>query len=144
MIAKNIQFISCWLGIVCLFFFSTSACNKKQEDSQSVNKGIGPIQSVTLGAIDSAKVARGKEIFASKCTSCHKLDEKYVGPALGDIIHRRSPEWIMNMILNPEQMVQEDPDAQELYSNYLTPMVSQDLSQADARDVLEYFRAAGE
>ena len=110
------------------------------EKKQEVNKGIGPIQNVTLGEIDAARVVKGKTIFEEKCSSCHKLNEKYIGPALGDIIQRRSPEWIMNMILNPEQMVLEDPDAQELYNTYLTPMVSQGLTEEDARDVLEFLR----
>lgn len=67
------------------------------------SKGVGPITSVELGEIDQAMADKGKEIFEAKCTACHKTDSKFIGPALQDVVNRRSPEWIMNMILNPEE-----------------------------------------
>jgi hypothetical protein len=54
---------------------------------------------------------------------------------------RRSPEWIMNMILNPEQMVKEDPIAQQLLVEYnMAPMANQGLTEDQARKIVEYFR----
>jgi len=102
--------------------------------------GIGPVSSISLGAIDAAMVAEGEGIFKIKCSSCHKPTRKYVGPAPKGITDRRSPEWIMNMILNPEEMVEKDPVAQELLKRYLSPMANQNLSEDEARKVLEYFR----
>lgn len=105
------------------------------------NKGIGPVKSVTLGDIDEAQVARGKEIFANMCTACHKWDKKFVGPALDGITERRSPEWIMNMILNPEEMIAKDPIAKKLLiENNMAVMANQNLTEEEARDILEYFR----
>ena len=47
----------------------------------------------------------------------------------------------MNMILNPEQMVKEDPLAKELLIEFNgSPMANQGLTEEDARAVLEYFR----
>ena len=47
----------------------------------------------------------------------------------------------MNMILNPEQMVKEDPIAKQLLVDFnLSPMANQHLTQEEARSVLEYFR----
>lgn len=37
------------------------------------NKGIGPIKSVTLGDIDEAMAAKGKETFKTNCKACHKM-----------------------------------------------------------------------
>jgi mono/diheme cytochrome c family protein len=107
-------------------------------------KGVGPIDHVELGPIDAAVVAKGQEVFDSKCAVCHKFEERYVGPALDGITKRRKPEWIMNMILNPEVMVKEDPDAKALFAEFLTPMANQNISQEDATAILTYFRSREE
>ncbi|HMC02242.1 MAG TPA: cytochrome c [Flavobacteriaceae bacterium] len=106
------------------------------------NKGIGPITSVTLSPeIDQAMVSHGAEVYKKMCTACHRPDKKFIGPAPSGILERRSPEWIMNMILNPEEMVQKDPLAKELLIEFNgSPMANQNLTEEEARAVLEYFR----
>jgi hypothetical protein len=69
------------------------------------------------------------------------VDKKFIGPAPNGILERRSPEWVMNMILNPEKMVKEDPLAKDLLEEYNgSPMVSQNVTRDEARAILEYFR----
>lgn len=69
------------------------------------------------------------------------MDTRLVGPALAGVTMRGSPEWIMNMILNPQEMVKKDPTAKKLLAEYNGAiMIDQNLSQDDARAVLEYFR----
>ncbi len=104
------------------------------------DKGVGPIKSITLGDIDDALVAKGKEVFKAKCTACHKITKRFVGPALKGVIQRQTPEWIMNMILNPEVMVVENARAKELLMEYSAPMANQNLTEEEARAILEYFR----
>jgi mono/diheme cytochrome c family protein len=104
------------------------------------DKGIGPIKNITLGEIDEAMVAEGKEIFKMKCSACHKVSKRVVGPAMQGVTERRSPEWIMNMILNPEVMVAKNKIAKELLAEYLAPMANQNLTEKEARLILEYFR----
>jgi mono/diheme cytochrome c family protein len=104
------------------------------------SNGIGPVESIVLGAINQSLADQGAELYIAKCTSCHKPFVKYVGPAPLGILNRRSPEWIMNMILNPQEMVQKDPVAQELLKRYLAPMANQNLTEDEARKILEYFR----
>lgn len=106
------------------------------------NKGIGPIKNVTLAAtIDQAMATAGEEVYKSKCMACHKPDKKFIGPAPKGILAKRSPEWVMNMILNPEEMVQKDPIAKALLVEYNgSPMANQGLTETEARQVLEYFR----
>lgn len=118
---------------------------KKTPASQRVelsNKGVGPITSITLAdEIDQDMVAHGQEIYGKMCTACHKADKKFIGPAPTGILERRSPEWVMNMILDPEKMVKEDPLAKDLLIEFNgAPMANQGLSEEDARAVLEYFR----
>lgn len=104
------------------------------------DKGIGPISSVTLGDIDEAMVAKGKDVFKIKCSACHKTTKRFVGPAMAGVTERRTPEWIMNMILNPEEMVAKNPTAKKLLAEYLSPMANQSLTEDEARQILEYFR----
>jgi mono/diheme cytochrome c family protein len=108
------------------------------------DKGIGPIDHVELGPIEAATAEEGRVIFESKCAVCHKFSERYVGPALADVTKRRKPEWIMNMILNPDEMIKEDETAKGLFIEYLTPMTFQNVTQDDAEALLTYFRAIDE
>ncbi|MCB0702601.1 MAG: cytochrome c [Candidatus Kapaibacterium sp.] len=102
--------------------------------------GVGPIKSVTLGDLDENMAKEGEELFTKNCAACHKIDKRFVGPALAGVTERRKPEWIMNMIMNPEQMVKEDPVAKELLAEYLAPMANQNISEDQARKIVEYFR----
>ena len=106
------------------------------------NKGIGPVESVELGAeVDMELAKKGEEIYNKMCTACHKPDKDFIGPAPKGILERRTPEWIMNMILNPEEMVQKDPIAKDLLVKFNgAPMANQNLTEEEARAVLEYFR----
>lgn len=125
-----------------------SGCGNKTESAQPAAKaesvapdiGVGPITKVELRPLDPGLAAKGKVVFEQKCAACHKFDQRYVGPALKGITERRKPEWIMNMILNPSEMVEKDPTARELLATYLTPMTFQDISKEQARAILEYFR----
>ena len=102
--------------------------------------GIGPVTQLTLGPIDDALARTGEESYKMKCMACHKFEERYVGPPLGDILTRRTPEYVMNMMLNPAEMVQKHPEARAMLAQYMTPMPSQNLTQDEARALLEYLR----
>ena len=106
------------------------------------NKGVGPITSVTLDAeIDQALAAKGEETYNQMCLACHKVGKKFIGPAPDGVLKRRSPEWVMNMILVPEKMVKEDPLAKDLLAEFNgAPMANQGLTEDQARSILEYFR----
>ncbi len=105
-----------------------------------LEKGVGPIQGVTVGPLDETLARKGEELFTVKCSACHKFDQRYVGPSLGGVTARRTPEYIMNMILNPEGMIQQHPEAKKMLAQFLTPMPNQHLTEDEARAVLEYLR----
>ena len=114
---------------------------KKEAIADLSDKGVGPITSLTLPAtIDDKLVAEGKALYKSKCSACHKFKKRFVGPALKGITKKQSPEWIMNMILNPEEMVVKNETAKKLLEEYLAPMANQNLTEKEARAILEYFR----
>jgi mono/diheme cytochrome c family protein len=147
------------IGVLSLLFFACGNTDKNTDDqSEEVlafedktvdpydnwkeNNGVGPVASFELPAeIDEALVAKGSEVYESKCTACHKTDKKFIGPAPKDILSRRNPAWVMNMILAPDKMVMEDPIAKKLLMEFNgSPMANQNLTQEEARAVLEYFR----
>jgi len=105
------------------------------------NKGIGPITSIQLEAISEEMAAKGKESFKAKCSACHKVSKKFIGPSPKGVMERRSPEWVMNMMLNPTGMLEKDPLAKELMIEFNgAPMADQNLTEEEAREILEYFR----
>jgi len=106
------------------------------------DKGVGPVTSITLGdEIDFEMAKKGEEVFTQMCTACHKADKKFIGPAPKGILEKRTPEWIMNMILNPEKMIVENEEAKKLLIEYnMAPMANQNLTEEQARAILEYYR----
>ena len=116
---------------------------KASERIDLTNKGVGVITSLDLpDEIDPAMVTKGKEVYDQLCLACHRIGKKFIGPAPNGILERRTPEWVMNMILDPERMVKEDPLAKELLIEFNgSPMANQGLTEEEARAVLEYFRS---
>ncbi len=145
---KNILISVVSITLSLALIFSLGACTKKSEGPSEVpsavspmeNKGIGPVKSYALAPLNPQKAAQGEAIFKAKCAACHKMDERYVGPPLKGITERRSPEWILNQILNPQEMTQKDPIAKELLATYLTQMTFQNISEDEAKQILEYLR----
>ncbi|MGV9013501.1 MAG: c-type cytochrome, partial [Flavobacteriales bacterium] len=96
---------------------------------------------ITLGPIDQAKVDAGKKIFDEKCHVCHGLGaDKVVGPGWKGVTEHRKPEWIMNMILHTDWMLENDTAAQNLVELTKARMVDQELTKDQARDMLELMR----
>ena len=128
--------------LLIIFFISISCQNNSKGIEALENKGVGPITNVILeDKVNISMANSGEKLFNQLCTSCHMINEDYIGPAMSGILDRRSPEWIMNMILNPIQMLEEDPIAIELLKEYdFEYMYNQNLLEEEAREILEYFR----
>lgn len=106
------------------------------------NKGVGPVEEVNWpDEIDQELAATGEAKFNALCTACHMPDQRMIGPAMTGLYERRSPEWVMNMILNPDGMLKEDPIAKALLKEYNNAiMLNQNLSRDEARAIAEYLR----
>ena len=118
---------------------------KKQIEKTPVNTesiGIGPIKSMVFeAAVDSELAEKGSAIFTQKCSACHMANRKLIGPAMQGIYERRNPAWVMNMILNPTEMLQKDETAIALLKEYNNVMMlNQNLKEEEARALAEYFR----
>ncbi|WP_281298176.1 c-type cytochrome [Flavobacterium limnophilum] len=146
------------LFIVALIMFTS--CGKKENSNEDFstgeaatetaadpstydpNRGLGKYSSVDLGEkLDVAMATEGEKIQSVKCSACHKLtDEKLVGPGWKGVTERNKPEWIMNFITNPDPMIDKDPKLQAQLELCLLRMPNQSLTDADARNILEFMR----
>lgn len=114
---------------------------EEAEKGWETNYGVGPVKSLELPAeIDQALADAGKVVYEAKCTACHKVEKKFIGPSPKGIMERRTAAWVMNMILDPEGMVNNDPIARQLLMKFSAPMANQSLTEDEARSVVEYFR----
>lgn len=123
----------------------TTVIEEVAEVAEVVNiedKGIGPLTAITLEeAIDETMAKNGEDLYNQMCSACHKPTVKFIGPAPKDILKRRTPEWVMNMILNPQEMLEKNETAIALLKEYKNiPMTDMGITEEQAREILEYFR----
>ncbi len=142
--------------LIGLLAIATAACTSKSQADQAAKKSPSPIdaaapQTETHGVevkevaltspLNAEWVTAGKADYDLKCSACHKLtSEKLVGPGWSGVTKRREPVWIMNMITNVDMMLEKDAEAQKLLEQCLVRMPNQNLTQEEARKVLEFMR----
>lgn len=133
--------------LVLLILLALFGCKNKNESHKKILNefekinGIGPVtEPITLQEINIDKVNAGKIIFQNKCISCHKLDDTLAGPPLRKIIEIRTPEYILNMIVNPVDMTLFHPVARNLATKLGSQMTNQNVSLNDALNILDYLR----
>jgi cytochrome c551/c552 len=118
-----------------------SAASKNGLTEFQQENGIGPVtEEVDLGAFNEELAEKGQKLFKAKCSACHKIGERYVGPNLEDVLDRRTPAYVMNMVMNPQEMIQKHPEAKKLLAQFMTPMPYQNVSREETRAIVEYFR----
>ena len=110
--------------------------------SYDPNRGEGKFHDVQLSdKLDPAMAEKGDKIYELKCSSCHKLtDERLVGPGWHGVTSRHKPAWIMNFVTNTDDMIDKDPKAQAMLEICMVRMPNQNLSDDDAREILEFMR----
>jgi cytochrome c551/c552 len=151
MITMNAKFCYSLLLAASVFVISCGGNNQEQSvkdetpelpTSHDETKGIGKFTNVELThPLDQKMVSVGKSIYDVKCGSCHKLtDEKLVGPGWKGVTDRRKPEWIMNFVTNPDEMLDKDAEAKAMLEICMVRMPNQNLSDDEARHILEFMR----
>lgn len=145
--------------VIASVVFAIIACNSGEETSDNTTssnnttsgtagvdydtaRGKGKFMNLELEPNLNKEMAdAGKQIYEVKCASCHKLnDERLVGPGWAGVTERNTPEWIMNFVTNVDEMLALDPKAQAQLELCLVRMPNQNLSDNDARALLEFMR----
>lgn len=81
---KKEIFITIALGI--LFTFSCGSPNKEKATTTQTEEKVAEAPKTEAPAAASAEASPGEKLFTEKtCTTCHKPDNKLVGPSLKDI-----------------------------------------------------------
>jgi hypothetical protein len=63
-----------------------------------------------------------------------------VGPGWKGVTQRHKPEWILNFVTNTDDMLDKDPKAQAMLEICMVRMPNQNLTDDQAREVLEFMR----
>lgn len=94
---------------------------------------------------DAAIIEKGKTLFNANCKSCHRLDQKLIGPALAGVTGRTpSVQWLKDWIHNSAKLVASGDDyANKIFAEYkgsqMTAFTS--LSDDDIMAILAYVEA---
>ena len=123
---------------VFIILFLSFGCSRTTISGD--RRGIGPIDSLELKQISDSLVKRGQLVFRERCSDCHTMELKNRGPDISDILAIRKPEWVINFLLNKEEMLQRDSLALITRAKYDQPCGSDIQSMNEALDILEYLR----
>ncbi len=87
-----------------VFFLSLASVSAQGTDSLST---------------DQAVIDAGASLFRQNCASCHKVKERYIGPALEGVYDRRTLPQIIAFVKNSSKEIQSgDPYLVALYEEY--------------------------
>lgn len=128
MLSKNIiaRFATACLFVCCFLVLGHSA--SAQRDAVPTDEAI---------------IAKGEQLFSEwACNTCHKVDQKLVGPALAGVYDRRSIDWIYAFVQNSQKVIASgDAQAVALYNEYnQLQMPAHDLSNEDILAIMAYVR----
>lgn len=97
--------------------------------------------SIQLSAVNPDN---GKTLFQSKCTACHNINQRLVGPALQNIDQRQSESWIISFVHSPSKKIASgDTAAANIYKSFQPIMMPDqaDLKDDDVRDIIAYIKS---
>jgi cytochrome c551/c552 len=83
----------------------------------------------------------GEALFKANCTSCHKVDEKVIGPPLQGVTTRRKHDWLVKWVKNSQAVVKSgDADAVALFKEYNVVMPAFNLKEDEINSILTYIQ----
>ena len=134
--------------VVVISIAAFIACKGKEEEKSET--GIGETEQEVIHEekakapppINHELAEKGEELFKTKgCIACHTIGKgRLTGPDLAGVTERRKLEWIQNMILNPEEMLEKDPIARELLATYMVKMTNQNVAPEQTQAIIMYLR----
>ncbi len=108
---------------------------------------IGLQSASVLGAPSVAQaepaLQEGGKLYQQYCVSCHTLGGgRLVGPDLKGVTERRSHEWLVRFITDPDRMRKDDPIAIANLKEFGIPMPRLGLTEQQVTALLAYFKTA--
>ena len=96
-----------------------------------------------------ARIEEGSKLFKSNCASCHALDGKVIGPALGDVVNKYDEDyaWLVSWIRNNEKLRKSgDERANAIYDEYGGQAMNlfESLSDAEINSILMWIENGGD
>lgn len=88
-------------------------------------------------------VSVGKEIFKTRCASCHSIEKDLVGPALRDVDKRRSIAWIISFVHASQTKIKSgDTAAVSLFNKYNQAVMPDqgDLKDEQIKSIVAYIQ----
>lgn len=92
---------------------------------------------------DEATIKLGAGLFEEyACNTCHAVDRKVVGPALGGVYDRRELDWIYSWVKNSTLLIESgDAQAVAVYNEFnKLQMQAYDLSNDQILSIMAYVR----
>jgi cytochrome c551/c552 len=121
---NKINWIFAPLSIGALAILFVFGCNNNSTKSEVEQKKTelpysGTSDDSEVNDSGLAKNLTGQNLFQNNCGACHKINEKIIGPKLGDVDKRRSKEWLHKFIRNPQKMIEDgDVFAKQLADSF--------------------------
>jgi mono/diheme cytochrome c family protein len=118
-------------NIFILVILFLTACNNTSEKSNEEFKKT----EVEITKTD------GEVLFKASCATCHKPNEKLVGPALQGVTKRwESKELLYDFVRNSQEVIGRNAYAKKLFKEYnQSPMMPYpQLTDEDIQGILDY------
>lgn len=100
---------------------------------------------ITIGSLSAQaqSATEGAALFKTKCTACHALNKKLVGPALNGVTDRHKEDWLINWVHNSQKLVASgDAEAVKVFNeNGKIPMTPfPELTDDNIKGILAYIK----
>jgi mono/diheme cytochrome c family protein len=120
------------VGLWALLLIFLTSCGSNKSPS-SENDPLQPTSNL-----------EGKEIFTTKCASCHRVNVELAGPALKGVEARwPDREKLYAFIRNSEKVIQTDKYAHDLWLKFNQTAMTKHLDMTDTQieSVLDYINS---
>jgi mono/diheme cytochrome c family protein len=153
------------LGAALMVVLALVGCGGKKAEQAESNAAPGATPAVTPPAaaapfvvpadldqgpragespVDQSLVAQGQLLFSSKtCATCHGFGKKIQCPDLKPVAMQRTERWLEAQIMHPDVMTKQDPASIQLMKQYSLQMPNMNLTQDQAKALIEYIKKNG-
>jgi hypothetical protein len=132
------------LLVLALFTFTMFTWNRVVNESESFACGTTSMEITKVEVyVSDPLVERGKTLFFGNCKSCHRIDQKLVGPALRYVFNVRDSIWLRKMIVNGNKLKESgDTLAMKLFKEYneMDHFNFEGLSKEEVDGLMQYLK----